>query len=876
LVNITIDPHGLVIEGAPALIQAGALHYFRLPHLDLWRPVLVRMRVAGFNAVVVPFPWAYHSPAPGFYDFTGPRDIRQLLDEAERAGLWLIPYVGPWLGLGLDSGGMPAWVQRPASGIAGSAGPGHTPAASLLRHVADWWKQLFPKFQRRENLLAVAVNPGPGVRIGDLPGYARWLVDLVRAESPGAPCVVPESVYAAMVEPDADDSPSHVSALLTWSGSGLQDLSQTSIGDSVPRSFAMLDPTVSAAWIGVRRKSAREHAGGDHPRGLVAAAMAARRSAYVLSPVHEGINWGWWGTAGLLSRQGYGAPVSAWSVPPEAYYSARRMALTLETLGGILVPPTNPPTAPGTPDPSTMDGTAEGSAEAGPGLTTVPPEVLLGEQHGPTGTAAFLLGMQGSEDLVHLALGSGDDARLVEDIPLGQGEVRVLPVDWQLSECLLLTTTMEPVLRTTVAGRELLILLNGSGGEVLLSSDLRIRHQRGPVYVERTAQGIAVHFDPARIASLVLDGPERGTVQLLALDSRMAARVWPLDDAWRTTPFFPAAWTPTDEEPARGVVVGPDLVVPEDDGSFRVLAADQGFGYRWGPWRGSDPHTWLSPFTWRGARPVSLPPLVWSSCPGAPEVLPAYDDQSWRAGVPGMPLTMETLGVDYGFVWYRGYFDVAASSVTVACRHACDLFLNGHHIAALSPRPDFGAVLPKTLPLPERYLRQDNVLALLVENQGRPASWDPEAASHGLISCGLDTTTFTQWRVRGGLTGEVRRQGFCGFADWSSIEPGGAADITWHRSTFDLSLPSEVEVRMVLILDETPTKCYIYLNGQLIGRMWYPQETERRFWLPDGVLRRRGSNELLIAQWTRGAEPGIGLARLEDESVAAWHRVDAT
>ncbi len=214
--------------------------------------------------------------------------------------------------------------------------------------------------------------------------------------------------------------------------------------------------------------------------------------------------------------------------------------------------------------------------------------------------------------------------------------------------------------------------------------------------------------------------------------------------------------------------------------------------------------------------------------------------------------------------------------MTVACRHACDLFLNGHHIAALSPPPDFGPVLPKTLPLPEQYLRQHNVLALLVENQGRQLSWDPQAAQYGLISCELDATAFTQWRVRGGLAGELRRQGFCGFADWPSIEPGGAADITWHRSVFDLSLPSEVEVRVVLILDQTPTKCYIYLNGQLIGRMRYPQGAERRFWLPDGALHRWGSNELLIAQWTRGAEPGIGPARLEAETVAVWHRVDVT
>ena len=44
-------------------------------------------RMGGLNAVLVPLPWAYHSPEVGFHDFTGPRDLGRLFDDVERAGL---------------------------------------------------------------------------------------------------------------------------------------------------------------------------------------------------------------------------------------------------------------------------------------------------------------------------------------------------------------------------------------------------------------------------------------------------------------------------------------------------------------------------------------------------------------------------------------------------------------------------------------------------------------------------------------------------------------------------------------------------------------------------------------------------------------------
>ena len=40
------------------------------------------MKAEGYNAVTIYFDWAYHSPKPGVYDFSGVRDVDKLLDMA--------------------------------------------------------------------------------------------------------------------------------------------------------------------------------------------------------------------------------------------------------------------------------------------------------------------------------------------------------------------------------------------------------------------------------------------------------------------------------------------------------------------------------------------------------------------------------------------------------------------------------------------------------------------------------------------------------------------------------------------------------------------------------------------------------------------------
>ena len=84
--TITYDKYSLMIDGKRTFIWSGEFEYWRLPSPSLWLDILEKMKAEGYNAVTVYFNWAYHSPAPGVYDFSGVRNVNLLLDDAARVG----------------------------------------------------------------------------------------------------------------------------------------------------------------------------------------------------------------------------------------------------------------------------------------------------------------------------------------------------------------------------------------------------------------------------------------------------------------------------------------------------------------------------------------------------------------------------------------------------------------------------------------------------------------------------------------------------------------------------------------------------------------------------------------------------------------------
>jgi len=133
--SISYDGYSFLIDGQRTYLWSGEFHYYRLPSPDLWLDIFQKMKAAGFNATSLYFDWGYQSSAQGVYDHNGVRDIDEVLDMAQKAGLYVIARPGPYINAEVDGGGFPTWL---------STTPGDTRSAdpTYLAYSDEWQTQI--------------------------------------------------------------------------------------------------------------------------------------------------------------------------------------------------------------------------------------------------------------------------------------------------------------------------------------------------------------------------------------------------------------------------------------------------------------------------------------------------------------------------------------------------------------------------------------------------------------------------------------------------------------------------------------------------------------------------------------------------------------
>ncbi|KFV70756.1 Beta-galactosidase, partial [Dryobates pubescens] len=94
--GIDYDCGCFVKDGRPFRYISGSIHYSRVPSY-YWKDRLLKMKMAGLDAIQTYVPWNYHEPQPGVYDFSGDRDLEYFLQLANETGLLVILRAGPYI-----------------------------------------------------------------------------------------------------------------------------------------------------------------------------------------------------------------------------------------------------------------------------------------------------------------------------------------------------------------------------------------------------------------------------------------------------------------------------------------------------------------------------------------------------------------------------------------------------------------------------------------------------------------------------------------------------------------------------------------------------------------------------------------------------------
>ncbi len=320
--TVTYDKYSMLIDGKRPYVWSGEFHYNRLPSPDLWRDTLQKMKAGGFNTASIYFDWAYHSPKPGVYDFSGIRDVDKLLDMAAQEGIYVIARPGPYIHAELDSGGLPAWVDT----LPGSA---RTDNPAYLAAADEWLNQIDPILARHQltngtgSVIAYQVENELYNNDTDRRAYMAHLESTARAHGITVPLTGNHN------QPNGNQNQGFAT------GTGAVDIDGV---DSYPQGFNCSNPTqwsnvpnianiprvpgapLFAAefqggsfdpWGGPGYDKCRQLTGADFANVFYKNNLAVGATMQNLYMAYGGTSWGWQADPGVVyTSYDYGAPIT--------------------------------------------------------------------------------------------------------------------------------------------------------------------------------------------------------------------------------------------------------------------------------------------------------------------------------------------------------------------------------------------------------------------------------------------------------------------------------------------------------------------------------------------------------------------------------------
>ncbi|MFD0507787.1 beta-galactosidase [Streptomyces chiangmaiensis] len=137
--RVTYRDKQILVDGKPALVLSGEIHYFRLKRED-WQSRLDKAKDTGLNAIATYIPWMWHETPDGTIDVTGrtrpERDLGAFLDLCIANGFDIVARPGPFTMAELKGEGVPERVRKEhpeinPTGWNGADGP--TPSSTTSR-----------------------------------------------------------------------------------------------------------------------------------------------------------------------------------------------------------------------------------------------------------------------------------------------------------------------------------------------------------------------------------------------------------------------------------------------------------------------------------------------------------------------------------------------------------------------------------------------------------------------------------------------------------------------------------------------------------------------------------------------------------------------
>ncbi|KAG9445334.1 hypothetical protein H6P81_016674 [Aristolochia fimbriata] len=192
--NVTYDRRSLIIDGQRKLLISASIHYPRsVP--GMWPGLVATAKEGGVDVIETYVFWNGHELSPGNYYFGGRYDLVKFAKIVQRANMYLILRIGPFVAAEWNFGGVPVWL--------------HYISGTVFRTDNDSWKSHMKSFMtlivnmmKKEKLFAS--QGGPIIlaqaknEYGDIEKvygdggkpYAMWAANMAVSQNIGVPWIM--------------------------------------------------------------------------------------------------------------------------------------------------------------------------------------------------------------------------------------------------------------------------------------------------------------------------------------------------------------------------------------------------------------------------------------------------------------------------------------------------------------------------------------------------------------------------------------------------------------------------------------------------------------------------------------------------------------
>jgi len=318
------------------------MHYFRLPGASLWRDRLIKLKSAGYNTVDLYFNWGFHSSAPGVYDFTGARDISQLLSISRELGLFVIARPGPYINAETSGGGFPGWLLARRDLPLRNRRQGEFEwSEEYMDHVKEWWSHLFPFINASPNVILIQIENEYATPEME-PDTIQSLYMVARELGAQVPLFHNDlyiaGLYEDLVDIYAFDNYPITQFTQSWRGTSetFQVIDQL---EDTMRDYCMERPLMVAelqagwfgGWKGDRYEDIRKSLGSEQLGIITKSVLAQGLTIFNHYMAIGGTNWNHLGSTEVYTSYDFAAPISENGLPASHFYTAKAINQFLES-----------------------------------------------------------------------------------------------------------------------------------------------------------------------------------------------------------------------------------------------------------------------------------------------------------------------------------------------------------------------------------------------------------------------------------------------------------------------------------------------------------------------------------------------------------------